>query len=774
MRILPAIALRGMTVLPGMGIHFDINRSKSVEAARKAMKQGGQVFLVAQRNGDVALPEEGDLCHYGTIGTIKQMVNMPTDVTRVVVEGETRAALLRVLRDTPYFEVEVEEEPFQVPEEDTEIKGMGRLLQDLLKRYINGGLQASAELKRLATQEVPVEVMIREIMNLLPLSQGAKQAYLEESEGYARYYGVLRLLTDEAEIQEFKHQFQNEIKSRIDQNQKDYILREQMKLIREELGEDNIDSDAEAFRKKLERLQVDDEVRKKLEKEIKRFAGMPSGSQEGAVLRTYLETVFDMPWNAATTDSEDIRLAKAILDEDHYGLEKVKERILEYLAVRTLTGHAASPILCLVGPPGTGKTSIARSVARALQKKYVRLSLGGVHDEAEIRGHRKTYVGAMPGRIATAIRQVGVNNPLMLLDEIDKLGSDMRGDPSSAMLEVLDSEQNSHFRDHYLEVPFDLSHVLFMATANDPGTIPGPLLDRMEIINISGYTANEKFHIAKNYLLPKQLKMHGLTNKQLKLEDEVLKSLIDGYTREAGVRNLERRIGQLCRKAACQILEKKRKRVYITGENLAEYLGKAPYSIDPANEEDQVGIVRGLAWTRVGGDTLEIEVNSIPGKGELKLTGQLGNVMRESALIALGYIRSVASQYQILEDYFDKHELHIHIPQGAVPKDGPSAGITMATAMFSAITNQKVPASWAMTGEITLRGRILPIGGLKEKLLAAKTAGIKTVMVPEKNEGDVLEISKEITEGLEIRYVQNMTEILKMLKEAQEGITDDH
>lgn len=595
---------------------------------------------------------------------------------------------------------------------------------------------------------------------MFPWDYQVRQELLECGNISYLYERVVYYLMREIEIIRIKREYQAKVKANIDKNQKDYILREELKVIQEELGEDYTGSDADEYLKQLEALKADKETKEKIKKEIMRFKIMPGGSQEANVLRTYIETVLELPWKKVSKDNQDITHAKEILEEDHYGLEKVKERVLEYLAVRVLTKKGTSPILCLVGPPGTGKTSIARSVARALNKKYVRISLGGVRDEAEIRGHRKTYVGSMPGRIAEGLRQAGVANPLMLLDEVDKVSNDYKGDTSSALLEVLDGEQNMKFRDHYVEIPIDLSNVLFIATANTTQTIPGPLLDRMEVIEVSSYTENEKFHIARNYLVTKQLERNGLTEEQLVISDKALEKIIHNYTREAGVRNLERRIGEICRKAAREFLENKRESIRVTEANLEKYLGKEKITFEDANEEDEVGIVRGLAWTSVGGDTLQIEVNVMPGSGKLQMTGQMGDVMKESAQIALTYVRSVSESYDIAKDYFDTHDIHLHIPEGAVPKDGPSAGITMATAMLSAIIGKKVKASVAMTGEITLRGRVLPIGGLKEKTLAAKMAHMKTVLVPDKNRPDIAELSKEITKGLEIVYVKTMDDVL--------------
>lgn len=759
---LPAIALRGLAVLPEMIQHFDISREKSVNAVENAMVGDQKVFLVTQRRPEEEDPDVTGLYQIGTVARIKQLVKIPGGVIRVMVEGLKRAELLNLLEEGPYLQAEVIEAPMKEEDlSDTVKEAMSRIVKEKLEEFGNanpksvkdfmGGLLAIKDLDELLIQTA----------GQFPWDYTVKQRLLECEYISHLYDRVVYYLMREIEILKIKREYQGKVKAGIDKNQRDYVLREELKVIQEELGEEYSGSDADSYLEQLEKLNADKETKEKIRKEIMRFKAMPGGSQEANVLRTYIETVLELPWRKVSRDNQDINHAKEVLEEDHYGLEKVKERVLEYLAVRILTKKGTSPILCLVGPPGTGKTSIAKSVARALNKKYVRISLGGVRDEAEIRGHRKTYVGSMPGRIAEAMRQAGVSNPLMLLDEIDKVSSDYKGDVSSALLEVLDGEQNVKFRDHYVEIPLDLSGVLFIATANTTQTIPGPLLDRMEIIEVSSYTENEKFHIAKNYLVAKQLERNGLDKEKLSISDRALEKIIHNYTREAGVRNLERRIGEICRKAAREFLEKEKTSVKVTEANLEKYLGKEKITFEDANDEDEAGIVRGLAWTSVGGDTLQIEVNVMPGTGKLQMTGQMGDVMKESAQIALTYVRSVSESYQIEKDYFETHDIHLHIPEGAVPKDGPSAGITMATAMLSAVTGKKVLASVAMTGEITLRGRVLPIGGLKEKTLAAKMAHIKKVLVPYKNQPDVAELSKEITKGLEIVYVKTMEDVVR-------------
>ena len=759
-RNIPAVALRGMTILPGMVAHFDVSRSRSVRAVEAAMMKDQTVFLVTQRNVEKEEPELKDLYGIGIIAVIKQVIKLQNNVVRVLVEGETRARL----KEMEWGEYLVAEaEPLQREEEmlPAEIQAaMIRGIQETFTRYCLMNPKHGKELARQMVEITDLEKLLDYIGNNLSVGFEEKQKILEAQTIQERYETLMIILLNEINIIQIKTEFQTKVKEKVDKNQKEYILREQMKLIREELGEDNTVSEADNYLEECKKLDADQEVKEKLEKEIERFKNVSMNSSESAVIRGYIETILELPWNRASKDNKKLEDAERILDEDHYGMEKVKERMLEFLAVRNLTKKGDSPIICLVGPPGTGKTSIAKSVARALDKQYVRISLGGVRDEAEIRGHRKTYVGAMPGRIANGLKNAGVRNPLMLLDEIDKISSDYKGDTASALLEVLDSEQNSKFRDHYVELPLDLSEVLFIATANSLQTIPRPLLDRMEIIEVSSYTENEKAHIAREHLIAKQMEKNGLQEGQLSISDNALEKLIRGYTREAGVRNLERKIGEICRKAAREIYQKNKKTVKITENSLEKLLGKEKYNYDLINETDEIGIVRGLAWTSVGGDTLQIEVNIMPGKGEFQLTGQLGDVMKESAKAGISYIRSVSEQYEIDKEFFQEWDIHIHIPEGAVPKDGPSAGITMATAMLSAITKRKVRKDVAMTGEITLRGRVLPVGGLKEKTLAAKNAGIKTICVPKKNEPDISEMAQEIKKGLEIVFVENMEQVL--------------
>ena len=759
---MPAVALRGLTILPGMIAHFDVSRERSLRAVEEAMEQDQKIYLVTQRNVDSEDPTQEDLYQMGIVADIKQVVRLQNDVVRILVDGISRAALLGFTDNEKYLEAEIcycDSNADSLPEDLREAMLLG--VREAFHRYAAVVGKISKELIRQIDQYEDLEKLIDYVTNNLPVSYELKQQVLEAEDINDRYQVIVSLLLSQVEVISIKNELQKKVKVRVDKHQKEYVLREQLGVIREELGE-NADSEADEYEKKLSELDAPDYVKEKTKKEIKRFRNMSSSSSESTVERGYIETVLELPWNRMSVDNKDLDHAAQVLDDDHYGLKDVKERILEFLAVRNLTSKGESPIICLVGPPGTGKTSIARSIASALEKKYVRISLGGVRDEAEIRGHRKTYIGAMPGRIVNGLRQAGVSNPLMLLDEIDKVSSDYKGDTSAALLEVLDSEQNCRFRDHYIEMPVDLSEVLFIATANEVSGIPKPLLDRMELIEVSSYTENEKFHIAKEHLVEKQKSKNGIKKEQLTITDSALKDIIRLYTREAGVRSLERTIGKLCRKAAREIFKDSEAAVKVTKTNLKTYLGNPKYSPEKKNDRAEVGIVRGLAWTSVGGVTLEVEVNVLPGKGELVLTGKLGDVMKESAQAALSYVRSISEGYGIDAEFYTKHDIHIHIPEGAVPKDGPSAGITMATAMLSAITDRAVRADVAMTGEITLRGRVLPIGGLKEKLLAAKVIGIKTVCIPKDNEKDLEEISKEITDGMEIVPVERFSQVEKI------------
>lgn len=762
-KVLPVIALRGMTVLPKMVVHFDVSRKKSIQALEKAMGGDKEVFLVTQKNPEESDPSAKDLFNFGTVATIKQLVKMPNNVVRVLVEGNERAVMQDLIEeDSAMLSGEISICPY-IKEEDiseSEEKAMILVVTDLLKKYVLDNTKISKDVIKNIISIKEIDKLLNQVAICLPIYYENKQELLEKDTIKERYKAITEYLANEIEIQTIKKELQTKVKEHIEKNQKEYVLREQIKVIKAELGEDSQEQEIDNLNAAVRKLKADKTVKERLYKEIETYKNASFNSGEGSMIKNYIDTLLELPWNKSSKDNDDLKNARRVLNEDHYGLSEVKERILEFLAVRNLTKKGETPVICLVGPPGTGKTSIARSVARALNKEYVRISLGGVHDEAEIRGHRRTYVGAMPGRIIDALKTAGVNNPLMLLDEVDKASSDYKGDTSAALLEVLDQAQNDKFRDHYVELPVDLSNVLFIATANDISTISKPLRDRMEIIEVSSYTENEKFHIAKDYLVSRQIEKNGLSKDNLTISENALHTIIHSYTREAGVRNLERKISAICRKSAREIVENKKTRVRITERNLNKYLGRERYDYIKANDEDEIGIVRGLAWTAVGGDTLQIEVNVMPGKGAINLTGQMGDVMKESAQIALTYVRSISEQYDIAEDYFEKRDIHLHIPEGAVPKDGPSAGITMATAILSAVTGRKVKASVAMTGEITLRGRVLPIGGLKEKLLAANMAGIKTVVVPEKNRKDVEELSEEITNGMKIVYASTMKDVL--------------
>lgn len=760
----PILALRGLTIFPGIVMHFDVKREKSIDALNEAMSHGQKIFLTAQKTQETEDPVTmSEIYAYGTIARVKQIVKLPNKVIRVLVEGLDRGRIVEISATEPHLTGDIELFlSVDNGEEATEQQAMREIAWDVIDRYasLNPSFPKEAAKKLKETGDLAY-LTDQMAFNMLTNLEG-KQHLLEEVNVTARFKQLITYLNTEIQVMELKNDINAKVKKKIDKNQREYFLREQMKVIQEELGEEQeIDDELEAYKQKAEKLKAKKAVKERIGKELKCLKRMQTNSSEGSVIRNYIENLLELPWDKKSKDSKDLKKAEQILDEDHYGLEKVKERVIEHLAVRQMTKKTDSPIICLVGPPGTGKTSIARSVARSLNRQYARISLGGVRDEADIRGHRKTYIGAMPGRIIAALKQAGTANPLILLDEVDKMTSDMRGNPAAALLEVLDGEQNNRFRDHYVELDVDLSDVLFIATANTLRTIPRPLMDRLEIIDITSYTSNEKVHIARAHLIYKQMEKHGLKPEQIKFSDRAILEIIQGYTKEAGVRNLERRIGQICRKVAKEIVVGDKQFVQMTEKNVKKYLGTVLFQYDMRSDAPQIGVVRGLAWTEVGGDTLSVEVNVMPGTGKFELTGQLGNVMKESAKAAISYTRAVAETVGIDQDFYKTKDIHIHIPQGAVPKDGPSAGITMATAIISALSGKKVHNKVAMTGEITLRGRVLPIGGLKEKLLAAKRAGIEKVLVPEDNQRHVEKISKEIIKGLEIIYVSEMAQVLE-------------
>ena len=760
--VMPALALRGLTIFPNMMLHFDVGREASIKALDESMTSGQPIFLVAQRDMAVEEPKEADLYRVGTISTVRQILRLPGGNVRVMVEGVSRGRLQCLTQTTPYFTAQVEE----IPEETTfrrsaRTEALIRQTYELFENYIDLAPKMTPDILLSVLSSEEPGYIADYIAQNLPMRTGDKQAILEELRPVRRLEKLCQNLRREVAILELEHQMQDKVRDQLTRSQRDYVLREQLKVLQQELGEDGQgDSELEEYRQRIAQAKLPQEVADKLTKELGRLEKQPFGSAEATVLRNYLDTVLELPWGKYTKERVNVEAARKVLDGDHYGLEKVKERILEFLAVKQLSPQMKGQIICLVGPPGVGKTSIATSVAHAIHRNMARISLGGVHDEAEIRGHRKTYVGAMPGRIIAAIKQADSCNPLLLLDEIDKLGNDQRGDPASALLEVLDAEQNATFRDHFLEVPFDLSDVLFITTANTLDTIPKPLLDRMEVIELSSYTDEEKVEIAKRHLIPKQIKRHGLTKAKFKLSDDALRTLIRGYTRESGVRILERQIGALCRKAAMRLVTGTVKSVSVTEKNLEELLGIPRYHPDHIPQTEQVGVVNGLAWTSVGGEILEVEVAVVPGTGKVELTGNLGDVMKESAHAALTYIRSRAAQLGIEADFHKTKDLHIHFPEGAVPKDGPSAGIAITTAMVSALTGLPVKTELAMTGEVTLRGRVLPIGGLKEKTMAAYRNGIRTVIVPADNVKDLEEIDPTVKAGLRFVPVEQVDQVL--------------
>lgn len=772
----PLMALRDVVALPGVTAYIEVAKAETVSAMEAAMENDQMVFTAAKRDAESSDVNMDNLFEVGTIAKVKQIARMPDKYVRVVLEGEKRAHLLSLeSTDEGYIlaniqESEEEEDVWNnadilsnhgEPTEQLKRVAMIRQLKQLFREYCDRQGKMGQQLQDMVSESIDLDRIIYMITANLPIHYHLKQGIIEPDRIEDRFTELMIVMERELGILRLQGDISEMVKQQVEDNQKEYYLREQIKAIHKELGEDDAESEADKFERKLAKLKATDKVKKKIKEEISRYKRISSNNSESAVIRGYLETLLAMPWKKMSRDNTDVAHAKEVLDADHYGLEKVKERILEYLAVKKLNKNGTGTIICLVGPPGTGKTSIAKSVAKALGRKYVRICLGGVRDEAELRGHRRTYVGAMPGRVINAVKNAKVKNPLILFDEIDKMVSDGRGDPAAAMLEILDPEQNKHFSDHYLELSFDLSKAFFICTANGTDTISRPLLDRMEVIELPGYTENEKFHIAKEHLWTKQLAQNGITKQQLTITDKALRTVILRYTREAGVRGLERRIASLCRKAAKVIAQEDTKtKIRISDRNVKEYLGKPVYKPNAANEKPEIGIVRGLAWTSVGGETLEIEVMSLKGSGKLELTGKLGDVMKESAKIALTYVRYLV-QDQVSEDYFEKHDIHIHVPEGATPKDGPSAGVTMTTAIYSAVTEKAVRADVAMTGEVTLRGRVLPIGGLKEKLLAAKEAGIREVLIPKENSRDVDEMEAEILDGIVLKYVQKVEDVLR-------------
>ncbi len=759
---LPLIPLRGLSVFPFMVLHFDVGREKSVKALEEAMLRDQHIFLTTQKDIDVDLPTIDDFYQIGTVSKIKQMLKLPGDSIRVLVEGLYRAEISSLKTTEPFFEVDVVIHHDSEHQKDVETEAMMRTVLRTFEKYVSVSSKISPEVI-LSVSSIDEPGRFADVISSqLVLKTEEKQQIIEAYVPKKRLEIIHEILIKEIEILEVEKQINDKVRTHINKMQKEYYLREQLKIIKKELGEENdLDDEIDDMNKQLKKLKLSKKIDEKLKKEIDRLGKMSSSSAEGNVIRNYVNWILDLPWNKQTKDTLDLKKARKILDEDHYGLKLVKERVLEYLAVRQLIKSMKGPILCLVGPPGVGKTSVAKSIARSLNRKFVRMSLGGVRDEAEIRGHRRTYIGAIPGRIINGVKEAGTKNPLFLLDEIDKLNGDFRGDPASALLEVLDPEQNKEFIDNYLEVPFDLSKVMFITTANSLSTIPRPLLDRMEVIEVSGYTEDEKINIAERYLISKQLKEHGLSSDNISISEDALRSVINHYTRESGVRELERKIATISRKAAAKIVEEKINTLRVTKRNLDKYLGVERYKYDEIYAEDQIGVVTGLAWTSVGGVTLSVEVTPMKGTGKLVLTGQLGDVMKESARAGLSYIRSVADRYEIEEDFHEKYDIHIHIPEGAIPKDGPSAGVTMATAVVSALTKKPVDKFVAMTGEVTLRGRVLPIGGLKEKSLAAKRAGIKKVLIPYDNIKDLEDIPNSVKKIIEFIPVKTMDEVLE-------------